>query len=89
MERGSVAMSWFKLVQPVSDVLWSQVRLARAIMRLWRRLVVHSHFVGASQAVGRSIKVGIKIFSIVGCLSFLTGLFRGFGLWLLGGPGLR
>lgn len=54
------------VVQPVSDIFFNQERLAVAIRRLWRRVVGHSHFLGAAQAVGSSIKVGTRIFSIVG-----------------------
>lgn len=54
------------VAQPVSDMFFSHDRLAVAIKRLWRRVVGHSHFLGTAQAVGRSIKVGMRIFSIVG-----------------------
>lgn len=36
-----------------------------AIKRLWRRVVGHSHFLGAAHVTGISIKVGMRIFSIV------------------------
>ena len=49
----------------MSDRFLSQSRLAKAIIKLWDRVVGHSHFAGDNQAVGTSIKVGIKIFSIV------------------------
>lgn len=52
--------------QPVSERLFSQVRLARAIIKLWARVVGQSHFAGVSHVVGINIKVGIRIFSIVG-----------------------
>lgn len=58
------------------------MRLARAIIRLWSKAVGHSHLVGDNQMVGMSIRVGIKIFSIVGGLSFVNDLNRGFGQWL-------
>lgn len=66
VERGSVAMSAFSEDQPASVVYLSQVRLTSAIVKLWARVVGHSHLEGASQVVGRSISVGSKIFSIVG-----------------------
>lgn len=53
-------------VQPVSAVQLSQVRLNRAMIRLCVTVAVHSHFLGVSQVVGKSIRVGIRIFSIVG-----------------------
>jgi len=65
VDKGSVAIYWLREVQPVSDRLSSQVRLASAIMRLWARVVGHSHFAGTIQVVGTSISVGIRIFSIV------------------------
>lgn len=52
-------------VQPASVKLSSQVRLMRAIMRLWARVVGQSHFGGVSQVVGTSMSVGIRTFSIV------------------------
>ena len=50
---------------PVSDMLLNQVRLMRATIKLCPRVVAHNHLVGVSQAVGISIRVGIRIFSIV------------------------
>lgn len=70
VERGSVAMKGVRQDQPVSDVFFSQVRLASAMTRLWERVVGHNHLAGVSQAVGRSIRVGIRIFSIVRGLRF-------------------
>lgn len=55
----------FKQDQPVSDGFFNQVKLITAIVRLWNSVVGHSHFGGASHAVGMSIRVGIKIFSTV------------------------
>lgn len=77
-ERGSVAAYKFREVQPVSDIFLSQVRLASAIVRLWRRVVGHSHLAGVIQAVGMSIMVGIKIFNIGGGLGFVGGQYRGY-----------
>ena len=51
-------------VQPVSDKFSSQVRLARAMRRLWVRVIDHNHLAGVSHVVGKSINVGIRIFSI-------------------------
>lgn len=34
VERGSVAMKKFRVLQPVSEVLFSHVRLAKAIRKL-------------------------------------------------------
>ena len=51
---------------PVSVVLLNHVRLISAIIILCPRVEVHSHLAGTSQAIGMSIKVGKRIFSIVG-----------------------
>lgn len=59
------------------------------MMKLWARVVGHSHLAGVNQAVGTSIRVGMRIFSIVGDLGFVGGLFRVFGQWQLEGQGLR
>lgn len=48
----------------MSERFLSQDRLAKAIIKLWARVVGHSHLAGDSQAVGTSMRVGIKIFSI-------------------------
>lgn len=64
VERGSRAIKWFIVDQPVSDVLFSQVKLMNAMIRLWARAVGQRVLEGASQVVGTSIIVGIKIFSI-------------------------
>lgn len=34
-------------------------------MKLWAKVVGHSHLAGVNQVVGTSMRVGIKIFSIV------------------------
>lgn len=65
VDKGSVAMYRFNEVQPVSDRLSNQVRLASAIIRLWARVVGQSHLGDTNQVVGTSISVGIRIFSIV------------------------
>jgi len=65
VDKGSVAMYKFKEAQPVSARLLSHVRLNNAMTRLWVRAVGHNHLGCASQAVGTSISVGIRIFSIV------------------------
>ena len=52
-------------------------------------MVGQSHLAGASQVVGTSIRVGIRIFSIVRGLSFGGGLFREFGQLLLVGLSLH
>ena len=79
VERGSVAMRELRDVQPVSDELTSQVRLANAITRLWPSVVGQSHLAGTTQVVGTSISVGIKIFSIVRGLGFVIGRSHGSG----------
>lgn len=68
---------------PVSDVFFSHERLARAINRLWSRVVGHNHLVGAIQAVGTSIIVGIRIFSIGEGLGLVSDQSHGFVQWLL------
>lgn len=65
VDKASVAMYRLRDVQPVSDRFSSQVKLAKAMTRLWARVVDHSHFAGVSQIVGMSIRVGMRIFSIV------------------------
>lgn len=87
VDKGSAAMYTPRLDQPNSDAFFSQVRLARAIMRLCTRVVGQSHLAGAPQAVGISIRVGIRIFSIVRGLGFGVDQFRGCGRWLLEGQG--
>lgn len=89
VESGSVAIYGFKKDHPVSDRFFSQVRLINAIIRLWRRVEGHSHLVGTMQAVGISIRVGMRTFSIVGGLDFVSGQCRGFEQWLLVGQVLR
>ena len=74
---------------PVSASFFIQVRLNVAITRLFSRAEDHNHLAGISQVVGISIIVGRRIFSIVGGLVFVSGHFRGFGRWQLGGQGLR
>jgi len=49
----------------------------------------HSHLTGASQAVGINIRVGIRIFNIVGGLGFLGGRNHGYGRLLLAVLGPR
>lgn len=57
------------------------MKLTKAIIRLWNIVLVQSHLGEDNQIVGKSIIVGIRIFSIVGDLGPVIGLFRGFGLW--------
>lgn len=83
VERGSVAMYRLSSDQPVSDMFWSQDRLISAIIRLCVRAVGHSHLAGASQVVGTSMSVGIRIFSTVVSSGFVIGRFRVSGRWLL------
>lgn len=52
------------VAQPLSDVHLSQVRLIRAIERLWLVVAVHNHLEGTSQIVGNSMIVGTNTFSI-------------------------
>lgn len=65
-ERGSVAMWGLKKAQPVSEGCLSQDRLIRAIIKLCVSVVGQSHLAGTRLAVGRSIRVGMRIFSIAG-----------------------
>jgi hypothetical protein len=59
------------------------------MIRLWAIDVVHSHFAGLSQIVGKSMSVGIRIFNIGGGLSFGGDLCRVFVRLLLVGLILR
>lgn len=77
------------MVQPASVMLFSQVRLTSAITILCPRVVVHSHLAGTSQAVGISMRVGKRTFSIVGGLGFVVDQFRGFVRLQLAGLVLR
>lgn len=74
-------------VQLVSERFCSQVRLRRAIKKLWAKVVGQSHLSLESQMVGVNIMVGIRIFSIVADLSFESDLIRGCGLLPLKGLG--
>ena len=65
VDRGSVAINGLTVDQPVSMVFFSQERLKSAIIILWARVVGQSHLEGVSQAVGTSMRVGTRIFSIV------------------------
>lgn len=89
VESGSVPIYRFSEDQAVSDGFLNQVRLNSAMIRLWVRVVGHSHLAGVSQAVGKSMRVGIIIFSIVVSLGFGGGRIHGCGLWLLVVPDLR
>lgn len=64
VDRGSVAMYRLRVDHPSSDEFFNQLKLARAIIRLWAKVVGHNHLGGVSQVVGTSISVGSKIFSI-------------------------
>lgn len=55
----------------------SQWRLIVAIKRLWVVVLVHRSFWGDRRAVGRSMIVGRRIFSIVGGLDYVGGRIRG------------
>lgn len=66
VERGSRAIKLLSNHQPVSPGLLSHKRLKIAIMRLCARAEGQMCLDGASQVVGMSIIVGIRIFSIVG-----------------------
>lgn len=59
-----------------------------AIRRLWVVVLVQIRFFGDRRAVGRSIIVGIIIFSIVGGLGYVGGQNHVFGLMILVWPGL-
>lgn len=86
VERGSVATRVPMEDQPVSTMFFNQIRLAKAITRLWDSVKGQSHLGGASHVVGISINVGIKIFSIVADLGFGDDHFRVFEPLL---PGAR
>lgn len=64
VDRGSVAINRFRVDQPVSNAYFSHERLISAINMLWARVVGQSHLAGVNQAVGTSIKVGMRTFSI-------------------------
>lgn len=83
VERGSVARYGLRKDHPVSDEFFSHDRLMSAINRLWSRVVGHSHLVGVNQAVGISIIVGMRIFSIGGDLGLVGDRSRAFVRWLL------
>jgi len=63
-ERGSDARQRLGVNHPVSEDALNHIKLARAITKLCIREEGQSHFGDESQAVGRSIIVGIKIFNI-------------------------
>lgn len=65
VDRGSVPIYKLEVAQPVSESHLSQLRLIRAMRRLWAVVVVHSHLGEVSQIVGNSMIVGSRIFSIV------------------------
>lgn len=56
------------------------MKLASAMIRLCVSVEGHSHLGEENQVVGKSIRVGIIIFSIVKGLSFGDGLCHGFEL---------
>lgn len=66
VDKESVASIALSDDQPVSEVFFSQAKLATAMVMLCRREVGHSHLEEENQTVGRSIIVGSRIFSIVG-----------------------
>lgn len=80
VDRGSVAKYGFRKVHPVSEVFFSHIRLVRAIKRLFKSEEGHSHLGGVSHVASISMVVGIRIFNIVGDLSFVGGLIHGCGL---------
>ena len=65
VERGSVAIYTFMHNHPVSVGILNQARLARAMIRLWARVVDQSRLKGESQIVGIIMIVGKRIFSTV------------------------
>lgn len=66
VDKPSVARYRLRVVHPVSEVFFNQVKLAVAISRLWRRLEGHNHLLGVSHVVGIISRVGMRIISIVG-----------------------
>lgn len=79
VEKGSVAMKEFRQVHPTSSELLINERLITAIKRLEVSVISHSVLIGANQIVGKSVMVGIKIFSIVEGLWLVSGRIRGCG----------
>lgn len=65
VDRGSVAIYMLSEVHPTSWGVLSKEKLNRAIIRLNKSEVDHNLFGGDNQIVGKSIIVGITIFSIV------------------------
>lgn len=47
-------------------MFFSQARLTSATIKLWAKVVGQSHFGADIQAVGTSIRVGIRSFNTVG-----------------------
>lgn len=89
VDRGSVAMWRLRDDQPVSAGLISQLRLIRAIIRLYARVVDQSCLRGIVQVVATRRIVGIRIFSIVVSLGFLSGRCHECERLQLGGLVLR
>lgn len=89
VDKESVAINRLSEDQPVSERFFSHERLIKEMQKLYNKLMGQSQLGLSSQAVGISISVGIRIFSIGGGLGFAVGQFRGFGQWLLEGRARR
>lgn len=89
VDRGSVAIYEFDEDHPVSVSHFIQLKLTSAIVRLCDEVVIQSHFLLISHAVGIIMIVGIRTFSIVTGSGLLSGLFREFVMWLPEEPGPR
>lgn len=89
VDRESVAMNRLSEDQPVSERFFSHERLIREMQKLYNKVMGHSQLGLSSQAVGISINVGIRTFSIGGGLGFAVGRSRGFGQWQLEGRARR
>lgn len=70
-------------------MLANHVKLNTAMRRLWASVEGHSHFGFVNHVVGISIRVGIRIFSIVAGSGFGGGLSRVFVQQRLEGQDLR
>ena len=89
VERESVAINRLREDHPVSERFFNQERLIREMQKLYIKLMGQSQLRLSNQAVGISMSVGIRIFSIGGGLGFVVGRSREFEQWLLVGRDQR